>query len=172
MPTTFKIKKDVNGMWVPDHPNLDICAHADDGTDREELRKNLFIPIEEKYPGEYTLEYDLEDLRGEVLSKIDIRSDALLEGFQYEGITFSLSPKAQIRYEYMDRKADGLTYPLYINSLDDRDMLELQDAEQTREFCHASVMHVLGVVGSGTVQKAFVRDIETIEGLLAYEDPR
>ena len=172
---TFRVKLSSDQKtWVPAHAELanHMAAHAGPEVTEEQARGMLWRIAEELVPGEYTLDYDLEELRGEVLARIDARSDELLKGFEYNGVVFSLSEKAQIRYEYMDRTADTLPYPLPINSLDDRDMLVLTDPAQTHEFCHASTVHVLTVIGSGTQQKDIIRAATTIEELQAYVDPR
>jgi hypothetical protein len=161
--------------WIPDHPEIpqDVVDYAyPTDTPIEEVRAALFRTVDEMYPGLFQLNKDLEELRGEVLAQIDVRSDALLRSFTFEGIVFSLSVNAQIRYEYMDRKAEQLPYPLPINSLDDRDMLILTSPEHTHAFCHQSTVHVMTVVMSGTMQKDIIRAATTVEELENYTDPR
>lgn len=176
MPTTFRIKLEERpgkqAVWVPVHPELAFCGRVDDETPEEQVREALWALVDEQLPGLYTLDYDLEEVRGEVLARIDERSDEMLESFTFEDVVFSLSPKAQIRYEYMDRKADSLPYPLTINSLDDRSILVLTEPARTHAFCEASTTHVLTVIGSGTQQKDLIRSATTVEELQAYVDPR
>lgn len=170
---TLQIERSDDGKyWIPAHASIKNICFCLATEAEEEARQILMRFIEEIYPGEYTLEYDIEKLRGEVLAKIDLRSDELLHAFEYQGIIFSLSPKAQIRYEFMDRTADTLPYPLPINSLDDRDMVVLTNPADTRAFCGASTNHVFAVVGSGTEEKNKIRAMTTVEELQAYVDPR
>jgi len=176
MPTPFRIRKIVElNRWVPDFPGLgDKAYYADDGTvPYDAIRVSLFEAIDGLYPDTYSLEYDISDLRDEAFLRIDARSDELIKaGFAFEGSVFSLSVEAQVRYTTMLMLADALPYPLAINSLDDRSAVELQSGDHTRAFCMTALGHVKGVVDSGSVQKALVREMTDVAELVAYQDPR
>ena len=160
-------------VWAGIDREIQMMAYyPDDGSPREEIRRKLFDTIDAQFPGMYKFEYDIEEVRGEVLAKIDHRSDEMLLGFEYEGIIFSISPKAQIRYEILDRKSNEFNYPIRINSLDDRDSITINNSAETRAFCSAAQYHVMAVVESGTQQKDIIRAMTTVEELQAYTDPR
>lgn len=116
---------------------------------------------------------DTEALRLEVIKQVDIVSTALIRrGFEFEGIIFSMTNEAQIRYLGMQADADFLPYPLPINSKDDSTFLMLTSAEHTLNFCRGAKLHVMGVVATGTIQKQIVRGMQTVQDLSAYEDAR
>ncbi len=118
-------------------------------------------------------ERSLEDLRADAFRQIDQHSDLLIKGgFFYQDIRFSATLEAQIRYNAMLVLADTLTYPLDINSLDDRDMVSLQSADETRQFVGAALAHVKGVVDSGTREKERVRAMDDYEELETFTDSR
>lgn len=116
---------------------------------------------------------DIEALRLDVIKQVDIVSTALIRrGFEFEGIIFSMTNEAQIRYLGMQADADFLPYPLPINSKDDSTFLVLYSAEHTLNFCRGAKLHVMSVVGTGTLQKQAVRSMQTAAELSAYHDPR
>lgn len=174
MPTSFRIKLD-QGRWVPEAPGLaDQCYFNDDGvTSREVVRESMFSAINNLFPGQYTLDYDVVFERDDAFRRIDRRSDDMIEsGFPFDGATFSLSVEAQVRYATMMMLADKLTYPLTINSLDDRSSVDLQSGDHTRAFCLSAMGYVKNVVDSGSAQKAVVRELTDVNELVAYQDPR
>lgn len=131
------------------------------------------LPVEEPPPVFEFPPPDIEVLRLEVIKQVDVTSTALIrQGFEFEGIIFSMSNEAQIRYLAMQSDADYLPYPLPINSKDDSTFLMLQDAAHTIAFCRGAKAHVMGVVGSGHLQKRAVHSLQTPEALGAYVDPR
>lgn len=170
----FEIKR-VGDLWVPADPRVEDLARFqhDEVSSFGQIRAYLFVPVEAAFPGEYALDWPVPQLRADAFVRVDAASDALiLNGFSFEGTTFSLTIEAQIRYATMMMLADALPYPLGINSLDDNVCLQLQNGDHTRLFCMTALGYVKGVIDSGTVQKDVVRAMETAAELAAYQDPR
>lgn len=165
----------VGDFWMPaDPPARDLARfQQDEVSSFEQIRAYLHVPVETAFPGIYHLDWPVPKLRADAFVRIDATSDELFaRGFLFEGIVFSITVEAQIRYATMLMLADALPYPLGINSLDDNDCLYLQNGDHTRGFCMTAMGFVKGVVDSGTVQKDFVRAMETAEELVGYQDPR
>jgi hypothetical protein len=178
MPETFKVRKSIihgNAAYVPDHADIESLAYTlDQDIDEETARRNLFEVFKEPFPGRFTLDVDIDEAKQSAFAKIDRRSRELINaGFTFDGIKFSMSLEAQARYLDMKYGADELPYPLPINSLDDSEMLVLENPVQTRAFCTAARNHLLMVVGSGTLQKDYIRNhVTDWRVAVAYEDPR
>lgn len=174
-PITAKLIKEAR-LWIPGDERLRdraVYPHHE-GVSEHDVLRAFYRAAERYFPGEYTLEQSLEELRRACFAQIDERSSALINaGFTFEGIVFSMSTNAQARYLDMKMDPEGYPYPLPINSLDDTQVLLLQDPTHTRAFCEAAKNHILAAVASGTVQKNIVRDeLNTPEQLRAYQDPR
>ena len=170
----FEVKR-VGDFWVPAEPQLENLARFrhDDVSSFDQIRAYLWVAVEAAYPGVYALDWPMPQLRAEAFTKIDARSDALIgAGFVFEGLVFSLTTEAQIRYATMMMLADMMPYPLGINSLDDNGIVQLQSPDHTRAFCLTAMAYVKGAVDSGTVEKDRVRGAETIEALMTFEDAR
>jgi len=176
MPQSFRVRKVPElGQWIPDHPGLDKLTYfVDDGkTSRALIRQALFSNIDGLRPGEYVLDESIDDGRKEVFERIDERTYELIEkGFEHQGIVFSCSERAQIRYNGMLSLSAGLTYPLEINSLDDKQRLTLASAEETVAFCVAAATYVRDQVDSGTTLKQQACEATTQEELDAIVDTR
>lgn len=171
----FEIRKRPDGFWVAADPAAEPHARfmQDDESTLSQIRYYLFARVDEAMPGVYALDWEINQVRQEAFARIDARSDALIAaGFRFQDVVFSLSNEAQIRYATMMMMADHLGYPLSINSLDDKNKVELVSADHTRAFCIAALNHVRGVVDSGTVQKDHVRTLMTADELAQYVDPR
>lgn len=178
MPSTFKIKKVTvlqEVHWVPDWPGLENKAFVLDSADMtfEQKRGYLFSLIDQEYPGEFTLDYSMEDAKAQAFVKIDKRSDEYFSaGFEFEGMRFSLTLEAQTRMTAMMMLADQFQYPIGINSLDDLSILYLQNAQHTQAWCGTALYTVKGIVDSGTQQKDFIRAQTDVQTVLNYNDPR
>lgn len=175
MPTTFRVRRKTDSIWTADHPELAgyNLEYFHPAATPQMAREALFPLIEEQQPGDYTLDMSLEDARAEAFAQIDERTTALINaGFVFEGIVFSCSVKAQVRYSTMLMMAGTLPYPLAINSLDDQESLDLVDANHTTGFCLAALNHVKGSVDSGTTQKNAVRAMTEVSDVLGFTDPR
>jgi hypothetical protein len=173
MPTTFRVRRRADGVWTADHKELDRFYMEYHGDTYQDARQALFPIIEEQLPGEYTLDMPLDDAKKLAFEQIDARTTALIDaGFVFEDVRFSCSVKAQVRYSTMLLVANTLAYPLPINSLDDLEVLELQDSTHTTGFCIAALNHVRAAIDSGTAQKDTVRAMTDVETVLDHVDPR
>lgn len=107
--------------------------------------------------------------------QIDARTDAMIDrGFTFGGIIFSLSLKAQMRIEGMDRfRNDPLCeYPVSWNSLDDTQHLSIPDAATLHVFYLTAAGTLRACVDSGTALKDLVRAAATIAEVDAIVDSR
>jgi hypothetical protein len=162
---------------VDTHGNLitvDIAAVTDRAPVNEEEEPTPWIVPESGPPDhEEGGPVDLAPLQMEAFKQIDIRSDQLISaGFLYNNVIYSCSVEAQIRYSTMMMLADKFTYPLEINSLNDRDKGTITNADEMYAFCLSALAHVRTVVDSGTVQKDIIRGATEVQTILNYVDPR
>jgi hypothetical protein len=131
-----------------------------------------FEPPAETLPETPVWNPDLPALRQQAFAQIDQRSDLwFASGLVYEGVVYSLSERAQIRYQSMERFAE-LLVPITINSLDDTVAVRFETADALRAFCMTALSVVTGIVNDGGEQKEIVRGLQTGEELAAYQDPR
>jgi hypothetical protein len=173
--TYFAVHTSDGVRWHPSHielQHIDFWTHPDEPMTEEQIRERLFSIVDAQYPGKYSLSYDIDMLRAEAFARIDSRSDRLIAaGFDFDGVRFSSSLEAQIRYTNMLSLADMMA-PLDVNSLDDASCRTLQTPDDLRAFCLAALAHVKGVVDSGSTQKEIVRGLQTAEELVDFVDPR
>jgi hypothetical protein len=171
----FEIKKRSDGFWVPADAGIEHVARfmQDDVSTLTQIRYYLFAAVNAAVPGVYSLDWELSQLRTDAFARIDQRSDELIiAGFRFQDVVFSLSNEAQTRYITMMVTADYLSYPLDINSLDDNSKVTLVSADHTRQFCLTALVHVKGVVDSGTLQKDFIRATDDRDVIALFVDPR
>ena len=115
---------------------------------------------------------DIPALRQQAFAQIDQRSDQwFAAGFDFDGVRFSLSERAQIRYTNMQIFAEALV-PLTVNALDDTSAVTFTVADELRNFCMTAMAVVTQIVNDGAEQKEIVRGLQTGEELAAYQDPR
>lgn len=177
MTKIFQIRKVSDTSWVPDHPELEdkFKFMSDDPafSTLSAIRAELFRVVDRLIPNTYTLGEPLQFERQEFFQRIDKRTFNLIEsGFTYQDLVFSCSERAQIRYNGMLTLAEGLTYPLEINTLDDLGKLVLANAEETVAFCIAAANYVREQVDRGTILKEQVRSAQTQEEIDAIVDDR
>jgi hypothetical protein len=171
---SFRVRQRVDGKWIPDHPEL-VPYYAECSSEGTilQIREMLFSLIDEQVPNTYTLDMPVEEAMDYAFKLIDARTTAIINaGFVFEGIRFSVSVKAQVRYATMLMVAASLQYPLGVNSLDDHSFLDLTDANHTAAFCMTALGYVKQAIDSGTEQKDAIRGMSDATLILGYEDPR
>lgn len=171
------VQHSAGGLWHPIHPDLwhdiSFLVPPESHMTEEQIREAVFELVEAKFPGKYTLGLDLDEVRQDFFELVDRRTFELVEqGFVHQGIRFSCSERAQIRYNGMIQLASGMTYPLEINSLDDTKRLVLESPEETIAFCVAAANHVRNLIDSGTVLKKQACAATTKEEIDAVVDDR
>lgn len=93
-------------------------------------------------------------------------------GFYWEGSVMSLSPNAQRTWLGMLVGKDLATYPMVVNSLDDKSTVEIGDAVEVTLFYQAAMNAVRFALDSGTTLKDQVRAAATIADVDAVVDNR
>jgi hypothetical protein len=106
---------------------------------------------------------------------IDKRTDQLIAlGFTYAGKIFSLSANGQARLMGTNqiRNASNLVYPIKWNTLDDTDVLLLNNAIDVLNFYLTAASTYRAHVDSGTALKDQVRAATTVVAVQAITDNR
>lgn len=181
MATPFKIKKvvvDGQVQWVPANPELASLqlVYGNDDMPPEDIRRSLFEnEISISFPGQYSLDSDLEDLRAEKFAEIDLRTQELIaKGMPYGGKIYSLSANARDNYSGMlvAESRGFMSYPITFNTLDDLGQITIENAGELDYFCGTAMGVVKLHTGSGTALKKLVREATTPEELAVVVDDR
>ena len=125
------------------------------------------ILISEDYVDDFqTLEEALEVKK----NQIDKRTQELIfEGFSFAGLHWSLSINAQINWGNLPQLPQG-AFPLPIQDVNGNDY-NLQYADRLN-FYYAAVGAKNTHLQSGSVLKREVSDMQTIQDVLNFQDPR
>lgn len=81
-------------------------------------------------------------------------SNALAQGFEYQGIVVSLSVRAIAKYTAANARAGSLKYPYVFSSIDNLQSLELKDMDAMIAFTSAVLDYYLATLAAGDAAKA------------------
>ena len=125
------------------------------------------ILISEDYVDDFQ---SLEEAINFKKDQIDKRTQALIfEGFSFAGLHWSLSINAQINWGNLPQLPQG-AFPLPIQDVNGNDY-NLQYADRLN-FYYAAVGAKNTHLQSGSVLKREVSDMQTIQDVLNFQDPR
>lgn len=108
-------------------------------------------------------------------AEIDERTvQHIAEGFVFNDMRFSLSQNSQLQLLGLGAfaRAKAISYPVRYNTLDDKNVFELDDADTVEEFVATAIGTYRRWLDSGTALKDLVRKAETKDELDAIEDAR
>ena len=112
----------------------------------------------------------LEEAKEMKIAQIDSRTQELIfEGFSFAGLHWSLSINAQINWGNLPQLPQG-AFPLPIQDVNGNDY-NLQYADRLN-FYYAAVGAKNTHLQSGSVLKREVSDMQTIQDVLNFQDPR
>jgi hypothetical protein len=118
-------------------------------------------------------EWRVDHFRHSPLAAVDAKTASLIAaGFEYNSKTFCLSPNAQVTYLGMHAAKDILTYPVLINTLDDKTVESLADSSEVEAFFAASVAAVRSHLDGGTALKQAIEAATDEVSIDAVEDNR
>jgi hypothetical protein len=106
---------------------------------------------------------------------IDLKTrDIIARGFTFNGKQFSLTDNAQKTLIILDaqRTEPAMTYPVLYNTRDDLDLIEVTNADMVHALTLTALTTLRAALDSGTQQKTLIRNMTTVEDVLAYVDPR
>jgi hypothetical protein len=184
-----------NGIWDVEPKNLSLAVRAAlpglpfkfrAGFDGNDLTLVEFDFVANLDPGQVaTLDATVAAHKGnnEALAvakqrkfeAIDNRTSELIhEGFDFNGVTLSLSERAQIRIEGTDRARNdaAMVYPIVWNSLDDSVGVQLANATDVHNMYLTALGTLRARVDSGSVLKDQVRAAVTVAEVEAIVDNR
>jgi hypothetical protein len=118
---------------------------------------------------------ELKICKNRKYQEIDTRTDELIDrGFNFGGLTFSLSQAAQSTLLGLDlTKGDPLlSYPIKYNTKDDSDTITLNNAVEVHGFFLTAVGTYRQWLDSGVALKDLVRSANTVADVIAILDER
>jgi len=98
------------------------------------------------------------------LKRVDLAVQTrIFQGFVFGGKTFSLSLAAQMKTSGMYQLRDSITYPVRVNTLDDRSTYDIHDSGSMSEFYLESLRAIQVCLDLGVQLKDRVRAAKTLE---------
>jgi hypothetical protein len=104
---------------------------------------------------------------------IDARSEALIaNGFVFNGVTFSLSASAQVKWLGLAVGATGMTFPYVVSNIDDSATFSIPDAPTVEQMFGAAMTTIAGILAAGVALKTQVNAAVDSAGVAAVVDTR
>lgn len=123
--------------------------------------------------GHYSVQDYVEPLQDNQVYEVDRKTKKLFSlGFPYAGKTFSLSVSAQNKWLSLYTLKDDHTYPIYVPTLDDKEIYQIDDAADLVSIYNAMNARITALVQGDNSLKKQIRDATTAAAVNAIVDSR
>ena len=168
------------GRWVPfdpANPKVVRLASFDDPSrmraSPEEVRRTLFQAIEPLFPGYYRLDWTLAELLEERLDEVRRTTHQQFDkGFVYLGVRCAISAAAQARYALFETLADELDFPFRLHDTEGFADFVADTRRELGWFVRSALAHCVDVLREGARVAEAMKQIDSVEALLDFQDPR
>lgn len=169
----FRIRQREDGFWVPAHPEIEgITVQANDPTTTtEQKRASMWAQIDPIFPGVYSLEWSVAELRADLIARINARTkEVLSSGFVHSGQRYGASGQDRDHYLILAGN-QGLFASAVVSNFDDTGETTFSGGGLTA-FLNTAFNFVRTTIESGSALKKQARNATTIAALEAIKDTR